>query len=84
MISYIVSCELSEFPAWGSAATFLEELTEHPQAYEYLEEWINFFKEDEMDASYLNDLLKYEVKEILDIAGFYDCNNDTWTDEENE
>lgn len=84
MLHYIVSCELKDFPALGSAATFLEELTEHPQAYDYIEDWISFFEGDEMTATCINDFLKYDAKEILDTAGFYDCNNDTWADAENE
>ena len=84
MISYIVCCELSEFPAWGDAATFLEELTEHPQAYDYLEDWISFFEGDENTANGINDFLKYDAKEMLGAAGLYNCDNDTWTESENE
>ena len=33
---YVVECELSRFQAWSGGKTWLEELIDHPKAYDYI------------------------------------------------
>ena len=42
MINYVVQheCELSAFPAWAGGLRVLDELCEHEEAYEYVQNYI--------------------------------------------
>lgn len=82
MISYVASCELSEFPAWGGGKEVLDELIEHPKAYSYIENIINNNYEcTEIDKTFINDFLWYDVLNILDLAYLYDAYAGTWSED---
>lgn len=73
---YVVECELNRFQAWSGGKTWLEELIDHPKAYDYI---VNRIEEAEL-CSYeegeartetdINDYLWFYMKYDLEEAGF--------------
>ena len=76
MINYVVhhSCELHEFPAWAGGRRVLDELGEHDEAYEYaesyIEEVISVTDPAEVTDTLINDLLWFDILDVLEEAGF--------------
>ena len=76
MINYVVQheCELHEFPAWGCGRMVLDELCEHEEAYEfvqnYIEDVISVTDSYEVTDTFINDLLWFDIPDVLEEAGF--------------
>ena len=76
MINYIEhhECELNEFPAWLGGSDVLDMLSDHAEAYEfvenYIEEVLATMGPGEVTDTFINDLLWFEVPEVLEEAGF--------------
>ena len=76
MIDYVVQheCELHEFPAWAGGRTTLDELCEHSEAYEfaenYIEDFISVTDPCEVTDTVINDLLWFDIPDVLEEAGF--------------
>ena len=76
MIDYIVQhqCELWEFPAWSGGRSNLDALCEHQDAYEYAERYIEDFSSVndpyEVTDAVINDLLWFDIPDVLEEAGF--------------
>ena len=76
MIDYVVQheCELYEFPAWVGGRTTLDALCEHQEAYEfaenYIEDVISVTDPAEVTDTFINDLLWFDIPDVLEEAGF--------------
>ena len=76
MINYVVQneCELRDFPAWAGGRRVLDELCEHDEAYEYAESYIEEVISDidpaEVTDTFINDLLWFDIPNVLEEAGF--------------
>ena len=86
---YVVECELNRFQAWSGGKTWLEELIDHPKAYDYivnrLEEAESYFYEEgeARTETDINDYLWFYMKYDLEEAGF--LNEDyEWIENTNE
>lgn len=84
MISYTTSCALFDFPAWSGAVENLDVLCDHPMAYDYIEEFINDYADcgiESITDTWINDLLWFELFDILEEAGLYNGKEDEWTED---
>lgn len=91
---YVVEHELNRFQAWSGGKTWLEELIDHPKAYDYIvnrleEAELYFYEEDEARTETdINDYLWFYMKYDLEEAGFlnedHEWIEDTDEEEENE
>lgn len=86
---YVVECELNRFQAWSGGKTWLEELIDHPKAYDYIvnrleEAELYFYEEGEAcTETDINDYLWFYMKYDLEEAGF--LNEDyEWIENTNE
>ena len=76
MLNYVVQheCELREFPAWAGGAHILDKLCVHPEAYmfveNYLEEIISMTDPYEVTDTFINDLLWFDIPDVLEENGF--------------
>ena len=76
MINYVVQheCELTAFPAWAGGLRVLDELCEHEEAYEYvqnyIEEVIREMDPAEVTDTFINDMLWFDIPDELEEAGF--------------
>lgn len=76
MLNYVVqhSCDLCDFPAWAGGRDRLDKLCEHPEALaiieEYLEDNLCYIAEDEVTDTLINDILWFDVDDILFDNGF--------------
>lgn len=83
---YVVECELNRFQAWSGGKTWLEELIDHPKAYDYI---VDLIEESELygdgEASTetdINDYLWFYMADDLEEAGFLNENHE-WIDDNN-
>lgn len=79
-------CELADFPAWGGAVYWLEELKEHPVALAAVEDELYHRSMEpealnELTDEDINDILWFETPDILYCADLYDWKTDTIYDE---
>lgn len=84
MIKYLTSCALFNFPAWSMAIGNLDALCNHPMAYDYIEEFINDYADcgiEEVTETWINDLLWFDLFDILEEAGLYDSEKDEWEED---
>lgn len=89
---YVVECELNRFQAWSGGKTWLEELIDHPKAYDYIvnrieEAELCFYEEDEARTETdINDYLWFYMKYDLEEAGFLNEDHEwiEYVDEEEE
>lgn len=86
---YVVECELNRFQAWSGGKTWLEELIDHPKAYDYIvnrleEAELCFDEEGEVRTETdINDYLWFYMKYDLEEAGF--LNEDyEWIEDDDE
>lgn len=82
---YVVECELNRFQAWSGGKIWLEELIDHPKAYDYI---ADLMEESELYGTEtdINDYLWFYMKYDLEEAGFLNEDHE-WiedTDEEEE
>lgn len=87
---YVVECELNRFQAWSGGKTWLEELIDHPKAYDYI---VDLIEETELygdgearTETDINDYLWFYMADDLEEAGFLNEDHE-WiedTDEEEE
>nr|DAW77166.1 MAG TPA: hypothetical protein [Caudoviricetes sp.] len=87
---YIVECELNRFQAWSGGKTWLEELINHPKAYDYIVDLIELkdlcYDGELSTETEINDYLWFYMQQDLREAGFLN-ENDEWienTDEEED
>lgn len=83
---YVVECGLNRFQAWSGGKTWLEELIDHPKAYDYI---VDLIEESELygdgEASTetdINDYLWFYMADDLEEAGFLNENHE-WIDDNN-
>ncbi len=70
-MKYIVEKPLCEFHAWSSGLANLLELEFHPAAFDYIENYIDSLcEEDDRTETDINDILWFEMYDILEEAGF--------------
>lgn len=91
---YVVECELNRFQAWSGGKTWLEELIDHPKAYDYIvnrleEAELYFYEEDEARTEtdindYLWFYMKYDLEEAWFLNEDHEWIEDTDEEEENE
>lgn len=73
---YVVECELNRFQAWSGGKTQLEELIDHPKAYDYIvnrieEAELCFYEEGEpAPRLILTIIFGFYMKYDLEEAGF--------------
>lgn len=76
MIEYVVekACELRDFSAWSGGDDILNELVNHEGAYEFakdfIEEVISVSDPKEVTDTFINDILWFDIPDILEDAGF--------------
>lgn len=86
---YVVECELNRFQAWSGGKTWLEELIDHPKAYDYIvnrigEAELCFYEEGEARTETdINDYLWFYMKYDLEEAGFLNEDHE-WIEDDNE
>ena len=84
---YVVECELSRFQAWSSGKTWLEELIDHPKAYDYIVDLIeeaDLYGEGEIRTEVeINDYLWFYMKYDLEEAGFLNEDHE-WIEDDDE
>lgn len=87
---YVVECELNRFQAWSGGKTWLEELIDHPKAYDYIvnrieEAELCFYEEGEARRTEtdINDYLWFYMKYDLEEAGFLNEDHE-WIEDDNE
>lgn len=86
---YVVECELNRFQAWSGGKTWLEELIDHPKAYDYIvnrieEAQLCFYEEGEAPTETdINDYLWFYMKYDLEEAGFLNEDHE-WIEDDNE
>ena len=89
---YIVECELNRFQAWSGGKTWLEELINHPKAYDYIVDLIDLkdlcYDGELSTETDINDYLWFYMKYDLEEAGFlnedHEWIEDTDGEEEDE
>lgn len=89
---YIVECELNRFQAWSGGKTWLEELINHPKAYDYIVDLIELkelcYDGELSTETDINDYLWFYMKYDLEEAGFlnedHEWIEDTDGEEEDE
>lgn len=86
---YVVECELNRFQAWSGGKTWLEELIDHPKAYDYIvnrleEAELYFYEKDEARTETdINDYLWFYMKYDLEEAGFLNEDHE-WIEDDDE
>lgn len=83
---HVVECELNRFQAWSGGKTWLEELIDHPKAYDYI---VDLIEEAELygdgearTETDINDYLWFYMADDLEEAGFLNENHE-WIDDDN-
>lgn len=82
MIQYTVEESLWNFRAWSGGLTNLNELKCHPNAFSYVEQFLEEWSQcDNITDTQINDYLWFEMYDMLEEAGFVneDCE---WIDED--
>lgn len=79
---YIVDCELNRFQAWSGGKTRLEELIDHPKAYNHIADLMEEFELYGTETD-INDYLWFYMANDLEEAGFLNEDHE-WIDEEEE
>ena len=76
MLNYVIehSCGLADFPAGSGGLDRLCKLLEHPEALkvieDYFDDYLPYFSDGEVTATLINDILWFEVDDILEEYGF--------------
>lgn len=85
---YIVECELNRFQAWSGGKTWLEELINHPKAYDYIVDLIGFkdlcYDGELSTETDINDYLWFYMKYDLEEAGFLNEDHEWIEDDDGE
>ncbi len=83
---YVVECELNRFQAWSGGKTWLEELIDHPKAYDYI---VDLIEESELygdgeisTETEINDYLWFYMADDLEEAGFLNEDHE-WVEDNN-
>lgn len=83
---YVVECELNRFQAWSGGKTWLEELIDHPKAYDYI---VDLIEESELygdgeisTETDINDYLWFYMADDLEEAGFLNEDHE-WVEDNN-
>lgn len=83
---YVVECELNRFQAWSGGKTWLEELIDHPKAYDYI---VDLIEESELygdgeisTKTDINDYLWFYMADDLEEAGFLNEDHE-WVEDNN-
>lgn len=83
-MKYVVNEELEYFSAWSCGKDNLEELKEHPEAFDNIKDYLNEVTEvcdwTEVD---INDFLWFDMYDYLREEGYVD-DDDNWLDEKNK
>ena len=84
---YVVECELSRFQAWSGGKTWLEELIDHPKAYDYIVDLIeeaDLYGDGEVRTETdINDYLWFYMADDLEEAGFLNEDHE-WIEDDDE
>lgn len=86
---YVCDTPLYRFPAWSGGKTWLEELIDHPKAYDYIvnrleEAELYFYEEGEARTETdINDYLWFYMKYDLEEAGFLNEDHE-WIEDDDE
>lgn len=81
----LVDVDLRDFNAWSGGLTVLEELKKHPDAFDYIENFLeepDIFGPDFIHEVDVNDFLWFEALDELAENGFYNRETGKWYDEE--
>lgn len=79
-MTYTTECSLDSFNAWSGGAQRLDELKKHADAYAYIADLLDdLTSETAMSETDVNDFLWFELDDVLEEAGYYDVESDTWT-----
>lgn len=85
---YIVECELNRFQAWSGGKTWLEELINHPKAYDYIVDLIGLkdlcYDGELSTETDINDYLWFYMKYDLEEAGFLNEDHEWIEDDDGE
>lgn len=83
---YVVECELHRFQAWSGGKTWLEELIDHPKAYDYIVDLIeeaDLYGDGEIRTETdINDYLWFYMADYLEEAGFLNEDHE-WVEDDN-
>lgn len=89
MMMYITeTSELYQFPAWSGGKRWLDEILEHPKAYEVMRNYIeeatdcSWESGDPFSDTNVNDILWFETGEILSEHGLYNTQTGLYYDDE--
>lgn len=84
---YVVECELNCFQAWCGGKTWLEELVDHPKAYDYI---VDLIEEADLcgdgeihTETDINDYLWFYMADDLEEAGFLNEDHE-WIEDDDE
>lgn len=80
---YYVENTLRSFNAWAGGLQNLKMLCEHPDAYDYMENWFEDYCNDPdfpVADTVINDILWFEMYDILFEAGFVNEDHE-WPEE---
>jgi hypothetical protein len=84
---YVVDCELNRFQAWSGGKTWLEELIDHPKAYDYIVDLIeeaDLYGDGEIRTeTEINDYLWFYMADDLEEAGFLNEDHE-WIEDDKE
>lgn len=85
---YVVECELNRFQAWSGGKTWLEELINHPEAYDYIVDLIELkdlcYDGELSTETDINDYLWFYMKYDLEKAGFLNEDHEWIEDDDGE
>lgn len=81
-MKYTVEKSLYEFKAWSGGKTRLDELKQHPAAFDAIEDLLEqMTQEREMTETDINDYLWFELDDELEELGYYDTQDGKWYDD---
>lgn len=81
----LVDTDLQHFNAWAGGLEVLEDLRKHPDAFDYVDSFLeepDVFGPDFIREVDVNDFLWFDCLELLEENGFYNSQSGKWYDEE--